>query len=261
MNRRLYKRGMDRDMNTSGPGRRIRIGCSGWSYPHWRGRFYPEGMKQDEWFAFYSSSFDTVEINNTFYQLPQEDVFRRWEKQASGEFVYAVKVNRYLTHVKKLHNARDPLEKFIARVRLLGGKQGPLLYQLPPRWTKNYRRLESFLDLLPGDMIHVFEFRDQSWMSDDIFHLLDQHGCSFCIHDMPGLSCPRTVVGPVCYLRFHGTQGKYQGGYSEPALKEWAAWIEEQAGDVYAYFNNDALAHAVYDARQLKDYLKSSLSR
>ncbi|MEW5802573.1 MAG: DUF72 domain-containing protein [bacterium] len=235
----------------------VRVGCSGWNYPHWRGLFYPEEVQKTHWFDFYQASFNTVEINNTFYKLPEEQVFRQWERQARDGFIYAVKANRYLTHLKKLHDAKDSLEKFIVRVRLLGQKLGPLLYQLPPHWTKNYRRLESFLDLLPTDLIHVFEFRDQSWMEDDILNLLDQHGCSFCIHDMPGLICPRQSVGPVTYLRFHGTQGKYQGRYSQAALQDWAAWIRKQSGNVYAYFNNDAMAHAVYDAGQLKNSLEN----
>ena len=235
----------------------IRIGCSGWNYPHWRARFYPQAMRQKDWFAFYQTSFDTVEINNTFYNLPQERTFHQWEVQAREGFIYAVKANRYLTHLKKLHNAQDALEKFIDRVRLLGRKLGPILYQLPPHWTKNYKRLEGFLDLLPPDLTHVFEFRDQSWMEDDILHLLDQHGCSFCIHDMPGLNCPRRTVGPVTYIRFHGAQEKYQGGYPQSTLHQWADWIGECPGSVYVYFNNDAMAHAVYDARQLKLYIEA----
>jgi len=235
----------------------IRVGCSGWNYPHWKGRFYPDGLKQREWFDFYCSSFDTVEINNTFYHLPREEVFCQWERQAKSGFIYAVKANRYLTHLKKLRHVQDPLAKFIARVRLLGSKLGPILYQLPPHWTKDCQRLESFLDLLPKDLVHVFEFRDQSWMEDDIFHLLDRYRCSFCIHDMPGLSCPRKVIGSVCYLRFHGMGEKYQGKYPASSLLEWAEWIKGQGVDVYAYFNNDALAHAVFDAKQLKAYLES----
>ena len=250
-----------RGIENMGRLKKIMIGCSGWNYAHWRGRFYPGEMRQKLWFDFYQASFDTVEINNTFYKLPQEQTFRQWEMQAGDEFIYAVKANRYLTHLKKLHNAQDALEKFIARVRLLGQKLGPLLYQLPPHWAKDYKRLEGFLDLLPKNLIHVFEFRDQSWMEDDILRLLDQYGCSFCIHDMPGLICPRKSVGPITYLRFHGAQEKYQGGYPRSTLQEWADWIrehsgKEHSGDVYVYFNNDAMAHAVYDAMQLKRYLE-----
>src|SRR5262249_50155662 len=177
---------------------KIHIGCSGWNYRHWRGRFYPEEQKPEQWFGFYAGVFDTVEINNTFYHLPAAQTFKAWRAQAPAGFIYAVKANRYLTHLKKLKDVRRPLKKFLDRARLLEEHLGPILYQLPPHWRLNRERLESFLDLLPEDLQSVFEFRDQSWMVEEVFELLDERGVSFCAHDLPGpdeLDVPRRAVG------------------------------------------------------------------
>lgn len=236
-------------------GKSIHIGCSGWSYKHWRGRFYPEELKTTDWFAHYAGSFDTVEINNTFYHLPPAQTFKTWQAQAPAGFIYAVKASRYLTHVKRLKNARAALNKFLTRARGLKEHLGPVLYQLPPHWHVNLERLESFLDLLPADLQHVFEFRDQSWMTEESLQLLAERNVSFCTHDLHELRVPRRAVGPIAYVRLHGPTGGYSGGYSEPALRGWWKWMEQQLGDgkeLYVYFNNDAEAKAVRDALRLK---------
>ena len=235
---------------------RIWIGCSGWNYRHWRGRFYPDkGFSPSQYFEFYARYFDTVEINNTFYRLPPTETFEAWESQAPTHFLYSVKANRYLTHVKKLNGIKHSLDLFLKRTRLLKGHLGPILYQLPPRWNLNRERLESFLELLPRDMLHVFEFRDQSWLSAQVLRLLETYGVCFCTHDFPGLEVTRQAVGPAAYVRFHGAGEKYQGGYSQSQLREWWTWMHQQlkeGRDVYAYFNNDVDAHAVSDALALR---------
>ncbi len=234
---------------------KIHIGCSGWNYNHWRGRFYPKGQPQNRWFDFYAGVFDTVEINNTFYRLPEARTFKAWCKQAPAGFLYAVKANRYLTHQKKLKDARAPLKKFLSRAQYLEEHLGPILYQLPARWHLNLERLESFLDLLPEDLIHIFEFRDQTWMVEEVFRCLEARGISFCAHDMSGLNVPRLAIGKVAYVRLHGTGEKYQGGYSEPILRSWWSWMNKQTRsgkELYVYFNNDAEALAVHDAQLLK---------
>jgi len=237
----------------------IHIGCSGWNYESWRGRFYPEEAPPKRWFEFYAETFNTVEINNTFYQLPDAPTFKRWRSQAPDGFIYAVKANRYLTHLKRLKDAKDPLKKFLDRARLLREHLGPILYQLPPRWRLNLQRLESFLDLLPEDLRHVFEFRDQSWMTDEVFQLLEERGVSFCAHDMPGLDVPRLAIGPIAYVRFHGPKEKYRGAYPEPTLRSWSRWMGQQlrsGRSLYVYFNNDANAHAPHDAMRLKQKIR-----
>jgi uncharacterized protein YecE (DUF72 family) len=160
-----------------------------------------------------------------------------------------------LTHMKRLKDAKAPLKRFLDRSRLLREHLGPILYQLPPRWRLDLERLESFLDLLPEGLRHVFEFRDQSWMADEVFQLLEERGASFCAHDMPGLDVPRLAVGPTAHVRLSGAKEMYRGGYPEPTLRSWSRWMEQQvrAGkDLYVYFNNDAEAHATRDALRLK---------
>lgn len=233
---------------------RIWIGCSGWNYRHWRGPFYPDDLPPRGWFAFYAGVFDTVEINNSFYRLPKAETFETWRDQAPPCFRYAVKAPRLITHMRKLKEPEQPLSLFLERVRRLGDRLGPILYQLPPHWRFNRERLEHFLGLLPVDLHHVFEFRDPSWMGEEALSLLEKRGVSFCTHDMPGLAVPRRAVGPVAYVRFHGSGGKYWGRYPAKVLKQWRDWMLDEAAtgrDVWAYFNNDTHADAIADAQAL----------
>ncbi len=240
----------------------VRIGCSGWIYRHWRGRFYPEKLAVKKWFAFYAEHFDTVEINNSFYRLPKAETFDAWREQAPPGFRYAVKANRFLTQAKKLKDCAEPLERMMPPFRHLRETLGPILYQLPPRFSLNLERLESFLQLAPKDVLNVFEFRDKSWYADEVFALLERHGASFCAHDMPGLESPRMAVGPAAYLRFHGGQGKYWGRYPEQTLLAAADWIAGEARrgrEVWAYFNNDIDVAAIEDALTLKAMVAQAL--
>ena len=147
----------------------IRIGCSGWQYKHWRGDFYPAELPQSRWFAHYALTFDTVEINNSFYRLPEAETFDKWREQAPRAFLYAVKASRFLTHMKKLKDPEEPIERFFDRASHLGRHLGPVLYQLPPNWTLNLERFEHFLQALPRRYDHVIEFREPSWYDDRVF--------------------------------------------------------------------------------------------
>jgi uncharacterized protein YecE (DUF72 family) len=239
----------------SGSKRGIHVGCSGWVYKHWRGIFYPEGLPQKRWFERYSEEFDTVEINASFYRLPLASTFESWRNKASPDFRYAVKVNRFITHMKKLLDCAEPLEKFVALARLLGPKLGPLLYQLPPSLHKDLDRLETFLKLLPHELEQVFEFRHKSWYDEDVLDCLDRHGAGFVAHDLVGLKSPRWASGRTAYVRFHGTGGKYHGRYSDQALLDWTDWCLQQhrlGRSVWCYFNNDIHGHSIEDARTLK---------
>ena len=234
---------------------RVRIGCSGWVYKHWRSLFYPEGLPQRLWFDFYSQEFDTVEINNSFYRLPPASTFEKWRDQAPPGFCYAVKANRYLTQAKKLSECEEPLERMMAATRHLGDRLGPMLYQLPPSMGLNLERLESFLKILPADVTSVFEFRDSSWYASEVYDLLDRYGASLCVHDMRGSRSERIAVGPIAYVRFHGGEGKYWGRYSDERLLSWTDWLLQQARSgrsCWCYFNNDIHGHAIEDARTLK---------
>lgn len=234
----------------------IRIGTSGWHYADWQGRFYPEKLAKNKWFEHYAKEFDTVEINNTFYHQPKETTFQNWRKQAPKNFLFTVKANRFITHIKRLKEPEEPLERFFKGALLLKENLGPVLYQLPPGFHKDLDRFESFLKVLPEKLIAVFEFRHKSWFSDDIYKLLDDFNVGFCIHDMPGMKVPRVVTSDVIYIRFHGPTGRYQGNYSKSALQKWAEWIGENIKGkkaVFAYFNNDYNAYAVNNAKALKE--------
>jgi uncharacterized protein YecE (DUF72 family) len=235
----------------------VRIGCSGWQYKHWRGDFYPAELPQSRWLEYYAQRFDTVEINNTFYRLPEAPTFAAWARRVPRQFLYAVKASRFLTHMKKLKDPEDPLDLFFSRAERLGPTFGPVLYQLPPRWPVNLERFERFLQALPRSRRHVVEFREPSWYSDDVFALMRRHRVALCLHDMKGSASARLVVGPFIYVRFHGTE-KYSGSYSDAMLESWAEWLSEQVGarlSVYAYFNNDTGGHAVRDAARLRDMM------
>ncbi|MCK4851928.1 MAG: DUF72 domain-containing protein [Candidatus Omnitrophica bacterium] len=232
----------------------IHIGCSGWDYKHWQGLFYPEGSSSKSWFKEYSSVFSTVEINNTFYRLPAPSVFGSWREQAQPGFIYAVKASRFITHMKKLRDAGEPVRNFLDRARLLGDRLGPVLFQLPPHWGVNAGRLAGFISGLPGGFRYVFEFRDSSWYSGSIYDILSAGKTSMCLHDMAGSESPIIPVGDICYIRFHGTSGKYAGGYPVSLLRGWIEFIREcvrQKKEVYVYFNNDAEARAPEDALRL----------
>ena len=245
----------------------IRIGCSGWQYRHWKGVFYPAELPQAQWFEFYATRFDTVEINNSFYRLPEAATFARWREQAPRQFLYAIKASRFLTHMKKLKDPEDPLERFLSNAQELGRRAGPVLYQLPPRWPLNLDRFERFLDALvqqnralretgfKGRLRHAVEFREPSWYDDRIYSLLDRHRVALCLHDMQGSASPRVAIGPFVYVRFHG-RTKYAGRYEDGLLDAWAAWLSERASeglDVFAYFNNDSGGHAPHDAARLRE--------
>jgi uncharacterized protein YecE (DUF72 family) len=232
----------------------IRIGCSGWQYKHWRGDFYPAELPQRRWLEYYAARFDTVEINNTFYRLPEAATFAAWGRRVPRRFVYAVKASRFLTHMKKLKDPEDPLRLFFSRARRLAHAFGPVLYQLPPRFPVNRDRLERFLDALPRTRRHVVEFRDPSWYREDVLGLLATHRVTLCLHDMPGSATGTVAVGPFVYARFHGTQ-KHAGSYSDAALDAWADWLADRFADgcaIYAYFNNDTGGHAPRDAVRLR---------
>lgn len=233
---------------------KIWVGTSGWHYDHWRERFYPRELPKPKWLEFYSRSFATVELNNSFYRLPSEKAFASWRDSSPQSFAFAVKVSRFITHLKKLRDAEEPLTNFLSRAKLLEEKLGPLLYQLPPNLHRNEQLLESFLSMLPSRLSHVFEFRHQSWLVQEVFSLLRRYNIGFCIFDMPDFITPIEVTADFAYIRFHGSSMMYGGCYSDEELTDWAQRIAGLAQDVkavYAYFNNDAEGFAVSNALTL----------
>ena len=237
------------------------IGTSGWYYEHWRDRFYPEKLSKDEWLKFYAGHFATVELNNSFYRLPSESAFATWYDSSPANFTFAVKVSRFITHIKRLKNTEEAVERFITRAKILGEKLGPLLYQLPPNMHRNDEVLESFLSTLPRGMKHVFEFRHQSWLEEKVFQILHKYNVGFCVFDMPSVSCPLVATANFGYVRFHGSTGLYFSCYSDEELADWAKKLAELTSSLeamYIYFNNDAEAFAVRNAITLRSYLKDA---
>jgi uncharacterized protein YecE (DUF72 family) len=230
------------------------IGTSGWHYDHWRGLFYPEKPAKPRWLEFYAQHFTTVELNNSFYHLPSEKAFVNWRDSAPRGFVFAVKVSRFITHIKRLQNVEGPLENFLSRADFLQDKLGPLLYQLPPNMKRNDKILEAFLTILPRCYRHVFEFRHESWIDDGVFNILRQYNAGLCVFDMPDFTCPVVATADFAYVRFHGSAGLYRSCYSDEELSSWAKRIAELGQNleaVYIYFNNDAQAYAVKNAKTL----------
>ncbi|MFQ5585599.1 MAG: DUF72 domain-containing protein [Thermodesulfobacteriota bacterium] len=235
---------------------RLFIGTSGWSYDHWEGPFYPPGTKSGDRLAYYVKHFDTVEINNTFYRLPSPSAFQRWREATPRGFVYAVKGSRFITHIKRLKEAGNSLALLLERASLLGDNLGPLLFQLPPRWRCNPRRLEGFLHHLPGDRRFVLEFRDPDWFNREVYALLREKGVALCIYHMPDFETPLEATAPFVYIRFHGAGSLYSGRYSQEWLAGWADRIGGFTGDgldVHVYFNNDDHGHAVINAQELRE--------
>jgi uncharacterized protein YecE (DUF72 family) len=244
-----------------GPPRKIHIGCSGWHYDHWRGLFYPTGLAKTQWLQFYARQFDTVELNSSFYHLPSEKTFANWRDSASDSFVFAVKVSRFVTHIKRLRNLGSAMDKFLTHAASLKEKLGPFLYQLPPNMKRSDELLRSFVSTLPPAHKHVFEFRHQSWIDYSIFRMLQEYQAGLCISDMPGLSCPVIATADFAYIRLHGSTTLYSSCYSNEALSLWASRITQLAREVktvYIYFNNDAEAFAVSNALSLSKLISDA---
>jgi uncharacterized protein YecE (DUF72 family) len=239
-----------------------RVGCSGWNYKSWRARFYPRDLPASRWLEFYAARFDTVEVNNSFYRLPPRSTFEDWRADVPSAFLFAVKASRFLTHMKRLLDPEEPLERLFTSVSGLGRRLGPVLYQLPPTLKLDLSRLDQFLRALPrtsgAPRLQVVEFRHPSWYIDETFELLTHRRVAMCLHDKLGSAIAEPIVGPFVYVRFHGTSGHYHGSYSHRQLQRWAHVLAAQmhAGRrVFAYFNNDPDAVATKNAVTLREMI------
>ncbi|WP_394773065.1 DUF72 domain-containing protein [Flavobacterium sp.] len=235
----------------------IYIGTSGWSYKHWRGTFYPQEVKVKDQFNYYLENFNTVEINNTFYNLPAQETFLNWKKNTPDDFTYVIKASRYITHMKKLHDPAASIVQFMDRIILLEEKLGAVLFQLPPFMKPDLVLLENFLIALPKKFRYVFEFRNIAWYTPELYLVLKKYNCAFCIYELAGHISPLEITADFVYLRLHGPGDKYQGSYSDEALKNWAKqcknWLKTK--DVFVYFDNDQNGYAPFNALKLKEFL------
>ncbi len=234
---------------------RILIGTSGWSYASWRGPFFPKEVMVKHHLQFYATQFSTAELNGVFYRTPTEAAVRGWRDGTPDDFVFAWKASKFITHWKRLTDkSRNSLALLESRLRLLGSKAGPILFQLPPQFPVNRERLAGFLKLLNRKRRYAFEFRHQSWYDEPILDLLRDHDMSLCISDHHDAPAPWLVTASFVYVRGHGPKGTYQGRYSDNTLRKWASDIKKwkrRGRDVYVYFDNDQKSAAPFDAKDL----------
>jgi uncharacterized protein YecE (DUF72 family) len=233
----------------------LHVGTSGWHYDHWQGPFYPEDLDSEGWLAYYAGHLTTVELNNSFYKLPEVETLRNWRATTPQGYLFAVKASRYITHMKKLKDPDEPVTQFLGRMDELGEKLGPILFQLPPNWSLNAERMHAFLEALPGGYRFAFEFRDPSWFEARIYEMLAAYNAAFCIYQLAGRLSPREVTADWVYVRLHGPGDAYQGKYGAETLAGWlgafSTWIG-QGKQVYCYFDNDEAGFAVQNALSLQ---------
>lgn len=232
----------------------IYIGTSGWHYKHWKKNFYPDGLREADWLTYYCKTFNTVELNNSFYRVPAASTFEKWRTSVPSGFDFAVKANRYITHSKKLQDLKESTADFVQRASQLENKLGPILFQLPPHWKINADVLANFAATLPRGIRYVFEFRNPTWYQPRVYEVLREHNCAFCIYQLAGHISPLEVTADFAYVRLHGPGGKYQGKYTDADLSAWSkrclTWRESDKA-VYIYFDNDQHGYAVENAKTL----------
>jgi uncharacterized protein YecE (DUF72 family) len=227
------------------------VGTSGWQYAHWRRVFYPAKLPQSRWLPFFAERFQTVEVNNTFYNLPEKSVFEQWSANTPDDFVFALKMSRYLTHMKRLHDPIEPVRRFMERAEALGTKLGPVLLQLPPRFRADAQLLDEALGVFGPSVRVAVEFRDESWFTSEIQAVLERHRAALCIADSPRRRQPLWRTAEWGFVRLHEGDGRDAPGYEREALERWASRVAatwDAGADVFAYFNNDAAGYAIRDA-------------
>jgi len=238
----------------------VLIGTSGWSYKHWQKTFYPDKLPARDHLTFLAQDFGTVEINYSYYQLPERKTFENWRTTAPQGFVFAVKASRYLTHMKKLKDPAEPLQRLLDRASGLGEPFGPLLFQFPRRWAVDRERLTEFLEALGTHPPHryAFEFRHQSWLAEAVYARLRACNAALCLPIGWGIPLDVQLTADWTYVRFHG--GQHGIGFEDDELGPWAERLRQwrdQGVDSYSYFNNDTLWHgrpaAIDNARQLRE--------
>lgn len=242
---------------------KIYIGTSGWSYKDWVGKYYPEGLKAAEWLPFYANDFDTVEINASFYRLPQKQTVINWIHKVPAHFKFCPKASRYLTHIKRLKEPEEPMERFFGIFEPMKEKMGPVLLQLPPNLKFDYDIAEHFFKLLHKKYKaydFALEVRHETWMDNNALGLLAKHDIAFVI-SQSGVGFPYSeiVTAKNIYVRFHGPGKLYASSYTDKMLKAFAkkfkAWLKE-GHDIWVFFNNDWFTYAIQNAKTLKKIME-----
>jgi uncharacterized protein YecE (DUF72 family) len=237
----------------------VHVGCSGWFYWHWRGRFYPESLPTAKWFSHYASRFKTVELNAPFYSWPTVATVTSWRRQAGRRrFVYAVKVCELITHVKRFSGTKQLIKDFGYIADLLGPRMGCFLFQLPPSFRYTPARLKRILSQLDPNRRNVVEFRHRSWWNDRVFAAFRKTRTVFCSCSGPRLPDVLVKTADDVYIRFHGTKRWYRHDYSKAELALWADRIRASgAKRIWAYFNNDRDGYAIANGRELLRQLQA----
>ena len=236
------------------------IGTSGWQYPDFSLRFYPPDLVKTGQLSYYADRFPTVEVNNTFYHLPQVKTVENWAGMVPEGFIFAVKASRFITHMKYLLDPEETLPKFFERIAGFGEHCGPVLFQLPPRWEVDLKRLRNFLSHLPQGHRCTFEFRNRTWLIQAVYDLLEDHHAAFCIYEFNYHQSPILATADFVYIRLHGPGRAYADPYAPLELERWAVrinqWLRE-GRDVYSYFDNTLNGYAWDNAQTLLKLIDS----
>ncbi len=236
----------------------LHLGCSGWSYPDWKGVVYPENLPASKWFSHYATVFDTVEINYTFYHFPKSQTAENWRKRAPEGFLYTLKAPRLITHIRRFNDCTGLLKDFYAACSVLQDKLGCVLFQLPPSLRFDKMKLKQILELLDPAFKNVLEFRHESWWCEEAFAVLKKHGTIFCSVSAPRLPDDLITTSDDIYVRFHGAKSWYAYDYAKAELSEWAGKIRAaKPKAVWAYFNNDVSGFAVQNCVDLRRMLEN----
>ncbi len=229
----------------------IHLGTSGFSYTEWRPSFYPEGLSPKKFLAFYAQHFDTTEINNTFYRLPTSKLTEAWSGEVPETFLFTLKLSQKITHIRRLKEVDQEMNFFLTSAASLKKKLGAILVQLPPNMKKDTERLADFLTKYALQGRLAFEFRHDSWFTDDVYELLKKHESALGVvekEEGEGAAVPREVTGPFVYIRLR------KGEYSKAELRDWARWIRARREEVFCYVKHDVKAPLL--ARQLAEALQ-----
>ena len=239
---------------------RLLIGTSGWTYSSWKGIFYPSDLPSRHYLEFYAREFSSTEVNYSFYHLPRPSTYGKWAAQVPDQFLFALKASRFITHVKRLVDVEEAWVTFVQNALAVGSHLGPILLQFPPSFRCDRPKLAAFLRIAQRSAPKsrpvrlVFEFRHESWFSEQTYSLLRRHKAALCIADSPRYPRRDVVTADFVYLRFHGRTDLFASKYTDSELAEEAKQIRRYLRDgldVYVYFNNDAFGHAVANARTL----------
>ncbi len=235
----------------------IRIGTSGWTYRHWEGIFYPAKWPRSKWLEYYCDHFDTVELNATFYRLPNPSTFENWKERTPENFLWSVKGSKFITHTRRLRDPAEPITRLYEVTAGLGEKLGVILFQMPPGLAFDEKLLRDFCESLDPQIRHSLEIRHPSWISDQAFGLLSDFNIALCMADTAGrYPYCEEITADFIYIRLHGSKKLYASKYSEGELNTWAEKIDSWNRDTFIYFDNDFEGHAVNNAKRLKEILR-----